>query len=75
MCAKLETTEPKYRLVNEYMRELLVLHFSKRIVLLICFFANAASITLSDLLTALSPNLKDLSNFSPGIDLRMELFE
>jgi hypothetical protein len=54
---------PKYRLANQYMRELPMLHFSKRIVLLNCVLVNVASIALIDILNALSPSLKDSFQF------------
>jgi hypothetical protein len=51
------------RLVNEYMHELLVLQFSKRIILLNCLLVNVASIVLIDIRNALSPSLKDPLQF------------
>jgi hypothetical protein len=53
------------------MRELLVLHFSKCIVLINCLLINAASIALIDILKGLSPSLKDLFQFSPGIGINI----
>jgi hypothetical protein len=51
------------RLVYKYMRELLVLHFRKRIIWLNCLLANVASIALIDILNTLSPSLKDPFQF------------
>jgi hypothetical protein len=56
-------------MVNKDMRKLLVLHFSKPIVLLNYLLVNAASIALIEILNTLSLSLKDLSNPSPGIYL------
>jgi hypothetical protein len=40
------------------MRELLVLHFSERIILIKYLFVNVSSIALITILNALSPSLK-----------------
>jgi hypothetical protein len=61
----------RYRLVNKYMCELLVLHFSKRIALINCLSVSFASIALIDILNAFSPSLKNLSNSYPGADIRI----
>jgi hypothetical protein len=52
-----------YCLVNKYMRKLLVVHFSKRVVLLNCLLVKVSSIALVDILDALSPSLKDPFQF------------
>jgi hypothetical protein len=56
-------TTHSYRLVNKCMRELLMLHFRKCIVLLNCLFVNVASMALIDILNALSSGLKDVFQF------------
>jgi hypothetical protein len=51
------------RLGNRYMPEFRVLHSSKCLVLRKCLLINAASIALIDILSVLSPSLKDLFQF------------
>jgi hypothetical protein len=52
-----------YFLESVYMREFLVLHFSKRIVLIDCISVKGISIGLIDILSTFSPRLKDPFQF------------